>query len=142
MTILIFEKKSMLFEAIAVLFRRAVGAVTPLRNSLLGKAPSVISDNPDALKEHLAVRKFKDEDGLIVFVDYLRELVDSTVWPHPVIESTAEMPIKYTLASGKAWIGIQKTTTGYLVIGSAGFENPDIAKKILESEGFETKVTS
>ena len=124
----------------SILFRRVVGDVNSLRDSLLGNNPACMDATTFDARRHRDIRKFSDEDTLRGFTQYLGELVEKLPDPRPTITSNDGVLIEYTVASGRASIRIVKNADGWTVSGYAMYQDPSIAAKILKAHGLQLDV--
>lgn len=137
-----FYKRVSDFKEAGIAFRVAVGDIPSLRNSFLGYTPLLMVSDDEALKKHRKIRQFKNVEELKVFLEYLEILILNSPSPHPTIAIIGEN-FRYVLASGRAKISFQKaenSDVAFTICGEALFKDPNIAKKTLQSDGFEVEI--
>lgn len=142
---LMFTAKYEDFRDAAIMLREAVGAVTPLGHSLLGRCPLSAEKLNLDLRLHQEKRRFRDEAGMAEFLDYLDEVIEGSNGPHPELTARGEDGFVYTLASGKAGIGLfaVQDASGdrqWAVDGWACFRNAEIVQRHLTAKGFDLYV--
>lgn len=127
----------------SVLFRQAIGAVPSLNNSLLGGHPTCAREMRLDICTHQVVRRFKDEEGLRDYVDYLEGLLERAPDYAPSLERFEDdQGFRYATHLKRATIGIRGVQNGWSVGGKANFVNPDIAARNLARAGFKVRCES
>ncbi len=149
-----FEAKVDDLRQAGILFREAVGQVKSLNDSLLGAHPTCVAALGIDQERHVEVRKFRDEEGLWIFWDYIRGLTNKVFEVLqdgaflPVIETMYDSEAAYTdeekvgfgyaTASGRAAIALRYSAAycEWCVSGFAKLLNPAIVERNLKKKGF------
>lgn len=133
-----------------VLLREAIGQVKSLSDSLVGLHPGCAEALNLDLRWHRDVRKFRDEEGLRVYKDYLQGLMEqATALAHkcecgvPVLRNF-DRGFSYVVGSGRCGIALSYSAADdeWQVLGFARFVNPDIAERNLKKKGFKVVETA
>lgn len=124
-------------------FRDIIGILNPLAHSLLGRKPLAAEALDLDLEEHQEVRKFKDETGLLSYVEYLDEVLTNAKEKsddQPVAKvrvvldgNGAVKKFYYETANGRARILLARSKKNWRVSGACRFMDPGIVMRALSS---------